>query len=862
VYQCPVSAACPEVAQPYACQNLGDWAAIPHADTCADWDGRPPEPRRGLCEATAPEGPALLYTGPDPSDPTALVQPDGRRLKPAGAAWVFDEPELFAGMTSAVVSIPGTSLAITIDTGYGDHVVRLIDTDLLGAGQSPVLGYVKHENPSTLNWGAVFVPPDRTYVATADGVVQAYSMDAAARTITRRDDLSISLPAGEKSERWYASGLAVSADGKRLAVSPVAEEDLLVFDAEATSATYGALVARADLEDYETFGVYFDPADPTGQFAYVTLWQGKRLLEVDLSDPAEAHVSRAFTTDKDPEGVAFLDERWLVVANGFGDTLSLVDRVSGEVTSVPVDTATTLHGTEPSTLAFDAEKQRLYVTLAGLSAVGAYAVDLAATPPELAPLGRLPTLWWPSGLALQDDGSLVVASLRGDGTGPSDSPHTFDTDDGYTRLSGGIQRIPAPTEAELAAGDAMVRANVAVGAQEGYPEVVCPEGADDFPIPATNTEGPSAVIDRVIIIVRENKTFDSIFGDLPGARGKADLLLKPDPAEAAEIWRNARRLAERFSISDNFYTSAEISSLGHVWTTYGRSSDYNERTWAMAGYGRSARPSDIQNGGVADVGRPEEGSLFDWLARAGIPHDILGEGVGLPSVTVPGHPPTDFKYPGGFIQSIGYPDVEKSCYLAGRARVRCDLGSVVYMTLTNDHTLGVSPTAPTPEAMCAVNDEATGMVVSALSKSPHWPSTLVLLTEDDPAQGGDHVDAHRTIFVAASPWVKRGYISKTHLDVPSLHKLIAHVYGLPYPNLMVEHAPLPLDMFTSTPDYAPFDYEPRTWPAECGDGASDAEAKKTEGWDTMDVDRSPGLDAQVTRWMRQRPRIRPRELAR
>ncbi|HRI72442.1 MAG TPA: hypothetical protein PK156_49745, partial [Polyangium sp.] len=496
---------------------------------------------------------------------------------------------------------------------------------------------------------------------------------------------------------------------------------------------------------------------------------------------------------------------------------------------------------------------RLYVGLAAIGAIAAYAVDMTQSPPSFTPEGYLPTQWWPSGLAVLPDGTVAVSSLRGEGKGPSDIPYSIEMGsdgDAYLGLHGGIQVFPKPSMTELEAGADDVRANNQVGELPGYPKVDCPAGVMDFPIPPTNTDGPSPVIDHVFVIVRENKTYDSVFGDMANAKGKPELTLKAATADMDKVWQNLRTLARTFTFSDNFYTGAEISSLGHVWTAYGRSNEYNERTWAMAGYGRSARPGDVQNGGVVDVGRPEEGSMFDWLGTAGITYDILGEGVGIPTIYVDGHPPNDLKYPGGFIQNITYPDIEKACYTASRVRVRCDIGQVVYMTLPNDHTIGLSPTNPDPETMCAVNDEATGLVISAISKSPLWKRSLIMITEDDPAQGGDHVDAHRTVFVVISPWVRRGYVSKTHTDVSSMHKIIAHVLGLPYPNIQVENAALPYDMFTSTPDYTPFDYLPRAWPAACGVKSTKAEQELTKQWDIDDVDRSPGLDQQVMRWMR------------
>jgi hypothetical protein len=245
-----------------------------------------------------------------------------------------------------------------------------------------------------------------------------------------------------------------------------------------------------------------------------------------------------------------------------------------------------------------------------------------------------------------------------------------------------------------------------------------------------------------------------------------------------------------------------------------------------------------------------EGSLFNWLGDNNVAYDILGEIVGEPSTSPAGHNPFDPRYPGGFIQSIGYPDVEKGCYVAGRARVLCDLGNVVYMTLPNDHTQGVSPTSPTPETMFAVNDEATGMLVDGISHSPRWKRSLVVIVEDDPSMGGESVDYHRTILVMASPWVKRGYVSHAHVDISSVHKIIAHVFALPYPNQEVAAAALPLDMFTSTPDYTPYTYAKRTYPLACGTAGMRAEQRLTESWDFDDPDAQPGLDAQVMRWLR------------
>src|SRR5262249_16139918 len=196
-------------------------------------------------------------------------------------------------------------------------------------------------------------------------------------------------------------------------------------------------------------------------------------------------------------------------------------------------------------------------------------------------------------------------------------------------------RILNPSAADLSAGEAAVKADNEVGKLPGYPTVTCPAGQNDFPVPATNTEGKSPVIDHIFIILRENKTFDALFADVPGAKGAPTYTLKTSKADMDSVWGNLRALAGRFTLSDNFYIDAEISSLGHAWVTYGRSSDYNERTWAMADYGRSARPGDVQNGGGADAGRPAEGAMFGWLGRKKIVVDVFVEGAGNTPVDRP-----------------------------------------------------------------------------------------------------------------------------------------------------------------------------------------------------------------------------------
>lgn len=845
LYDCP-QAGCQDLETGYVCPSLGDWAKLPHAEECGSI--APPPVVAGKCVAGAPSGEAAKYVGTEP-DGTKIL-PDGRRAKPAGAEWAFTD--LSGGLPTFVTTIPGTRRVITVDTGYGAHVVRAIDVDKIGSGD-PVLSKVRFDKPKTLNSGATFVAPDLLYVATSDGVVQALKLDATSGALSLDEARTLKLPPATSREgkpiAWHVAALAASPDGKRLVVGAVLERRALIYDVEAGSATFGQKLSEIDLGFNEIFAVAFDPHDASGAHAYLSSWAARAVAELDVNTGAV----RKFATDKGPMGMAFLDARYMAVANANGNTISVIDRVAGSATPLPVDDGK-LYGFDPSTLAYDSARKRLYATLAGLNAVGAWDVDLSAGAPKISPRGRVPTGWWPGGVTVLADGTLAVANMRAAFTAPN--PRKFDgVDDGDVmgRTYGSIQRVPTPSDSDLSAGDATVKAQTDVAAMPGAPKVDCGGAAWDFPIPATNTEGPSSRIKHVFFVLRENKTFDGILGDLPGVNGQADLILGKDPAVHDRIWRNFRALARDFVVSDNYYTDAELSQQGHFWAVYGRSSDYNERTWAVDGYTRNIRGLMLPTGGVLDIGQPVEGSSFDWLGRNGVGLDIFGEAMGIPREKAPGRSPVDMLYPGGFIQSMGYPDVEKACHVLGRARVLCDVRSFAFLTLSNDHTVGLSPTSATPDSMIAVNDEATGMLVDGITRSAMWPESLIVITEDDPANGGEHVDNHRTPLVLVSPWVKRNYVSKTHIDVASLHKIFAHVFGIPYPNVQVARAPIPWDAFTSTPDYRPWDRKKREHPVRCGDMAPKSEHLMTESFDLDRIDESPGLMRQIERWLKGRP---------
>lgn len=857
---CPVSG-CAENSAPYACPALAAWDSLPHASRCVAWDGGAPQVVPTRCTATSASGDAAKYAGVDPADPATTILPDGRRVKPAGATYLFDGAELPGGEPISVIAVPGSPYLVVIQGGYGVHAVMTVDPAKVGTGADPVVATVKYPAPQLLGDAVVFVAPGTLLVSSEDGVVEGLSLDPKTGALAADGARSIPLPTSVddngNAANWFGSGLALSPDGTRLVVTSVFDERLLVVDV--TAAGYGKVLGTAKLPGAPTQEAAFDPNDASGHFVYVSEQGDRKLLEVDVSSPAAPAVTRSWGTDKNPYGIAFLDARWIAVANDFGDTLTLVDRTANTAASLPVDAASTLHGQEPTSLAFDAVTRRLYATLAGANAVQAWTVDTTQTPPSLTPAGMIPTSWWTTDVTVLTGGALAITSMRGVSSGADPVRYTIGSGNPVRGpMYGGLQLVAAPSASDLTSGAAAVLQSDRVGALAGAPTVSCPGGEDDFPLPPTNTQGKSKQIDHVFFVVRENKTFDALLGDLAGANGAPGLTMKSSSADMDKLWRNFRDAARGFAISDNYYTSAEVSVQGHVWTAFGRTFDFDERQWFLTGYGGRQVYNTVasQPQGVIETGRPAEGSVFDWMAANGVPYDAFTEALALVSAPAVGsHNPLHLDLPGGPTQAnITYPDVERACFEAAHMRVFCDLGGFVYALLLNDHTAGVGPKTPSPEAMVAVNDDATGIFLDAVSHSPAWRSSLVIVTEDDPADGGDHVENHRTPALFVSPWVKRGYVSKQHIDVSSLHKIFAHVFGIPYPSAIVANAALPLDLFTSTPDYTPFEHQARQWPLSCGTAPTLAEQRLTESWGEVDdVDEQPGLSGQVFRAMRGTP---------
>jgi hypothetical protein len=340
------------------------------------------------------------------------------------------------------------------------------------------------------------------------------------------------------------------------------------------------------------------------------------------------------------------------------------------------------------------------------------------------------------------------------------------------------------------------------------------EGVEaDNPIP--RKLGDPSPIKHVIYVIKENRTYDQVLGDLPQGNGERELCLFPEA-----VTPNHHKLATEFVLLDNFYLDGEVSADGHEWSMGAYATDFVEKYWPVSYRGSPRQRFGYPAEGNLDyAARPAGGYLWDRCAEAGVSYRSYGEWIangrkrpdgtfedGRASVkALEGHFDPKFR---GF--DLDYPDAKRADrFIEELHRFENDGGfpQLTILRLPNDHTSGTRVGKHTPTAAVADNDLALGRVVEAVSKSKFWKETAIFVLEDDAQNGPDHVDAHRSVALVVSPYTKRKHVDSTMYSTSSLLRTIELVLGLK-PMSQFDAAARPMyRSFTARPDYTPYAHE-------------------------------------------------------
>jgi len=713
--------------------------------------------------------------------------------------------------------IPGRPVDLTFDSAKRIIAVLNWRGVLLLQGSAGV-PYAEIPSRSTSYTGLAFRPGDREIWASET-------------TRTGPDDLLVAeldeLGRPGKTDRIaleghpVPAGIAFSADGAKAYVAFSRNNSVAVFDARSRRlereipvgmAPFGVVATKQGRIWVSNLGgrrpaagdtvgpssgsqVVSDPA--TGAAATGTL---------SVIDTASASV-REVAVGLHPSGLALSpDEKLLAVANGHSDSITIVDTASLATSPVKIPTfPDSALGSQPIGVAFAPDGKTVYVACGGNNAVAV--VTLSGRQGKVA--GAVPTGWFPSAIAVDGEGALRVVNIKGVGN-TADKKGTFNS----RQYEGSLVKIPPPAAPQLAAATREVRV-------ANMPQFE----------PAGGVANLSALgIQHVFFIIKENRTYDQVFGDIAKGNGDPKLVFY-----GRDVTPNHHALAERYVLLDNFHTGGAISFDGHHWLMQAFVSDYVERAFASSprGYAwnmndaltiaptgffwqSASKPLDVRIFGefcIAGRFDPQTGNAVDmnerdmrswseyWrLYKDGKWQDAVGCKPGVPALASLMSP----RYPNN---STSIPDQIRAEEFLRELAEREKTGrmpNLVIMTLNNDHTNGTRPGSPTPKAMVADNDLALGRIVEALSKSQFWPKSVVLVVEDDAQDGVDHVDGHRTVALAIGPNIRRGAVDSNHYNHTSMVRTIQDIFRIPPRTRFLTSARAMTSVFTAEADVASY----------------------------------------------------------
>jgi DNA-binding beta-propeller fold protein YncE len=552
--------------------------------------------------------------------------------------------------------------------------------------------------------------------------------------------------------------------------------------------------------------------DAGGKRLFVSLWAAAAVAVIDLDSNA---MTALWPTAPHPTEMALTpDGKVLYVACANSTRVSVLNTADGKELQT-INCA--LHpqapaGNTPNSLTLSPDGELLFVANADANNLACFNVS---DPKEVKPLGFIPTGWYPTSVRFHKESRrLLVVNGKGmfskpnrNGPGPYGGKATNITEYIGSLFTGTLSVIDLPGAERMAAytkqayACSPLRKDFSVDA-EGV--------AADNPIP--KKVGDPSSIKYVLYIIKENRTYDQVFGDLPQGNGDPQLCLFPQA-----VTPNHHKLAREFVLLDNTYVDGEVSADGHEWSMGAYATDFVEKLW----------PLTYRGGGKNKIGYPSEGNfdyaergaggyLWDRAAEAKVSYRSYGEWIrngkrnadGTYEDSRPQVKELEGHYDPKFVgYDTDYPDVKRAeRFISELQRFERDgdMPRLQILRLPNDHTVGTRVGKPTPTAMVADNDLALGLVVEAVSKSKFWKETAIFVIEDDAQNGPDHVDAHRVVSLVISPYTKRKYVDSTLYSTSSLLRTMELILGLK-PMSQFDAAARPMyNAFTAKPDLTPF----------------------------------------------------------
>jgi len=691
--------------------------------------------------------------------------PTGVRLDPVGDS--IDLGSMPMGMALA----PERDKAVVILSGWREQGIQVIDLKSMRVTQT-----LPQE---AAFFGIAFSQDGRTVYASGgnDDSIFCYYWNGTAATFERKIVLGKQKP--DKTGSRYPAGIAASRNGKLLYVAENVGDSLAVVNLETSE-----VMQRIPTDHYP----YAVELASNGK-VYVSAWGGNTISVLRTRSDGTLLFERRIAVGRHPS--ALLTNRTgskLFAALGGTDQIAVVDTQTARILRYLSDAApgSPAEGSTPNALALSRDETSLFVAEADNNAVAVFDVSAETAGGQRAShqslKGRIPTDWYPT--AVLDSGTQLLV-LNGKGHGSRPNPDGPIPGEGIKRpmgydlgqLNGTLRILPDKlTQPELAGLSRRVAAANGWGQQRP---------ARRYP-----------AFHHVIYIIKENRTYDQVFGDLKEGDGDPSLVFF-----GQRISPNHHALALRFGLFDRFFTNAEVSSQGHIWSTAAYVTDYGEKTIPSA---YSDRRAGVDG---EEIDEPNDGFLWTLAAKKGVSFRDYGEMVAVPegwpvtqrdlgSDISPSYPPFDLNVPD---------QVRADAWIAEFEQFVKDgnLPQLEVLHLPSDHTAGGRAGFRTPRAFMADNDLALGRIVEALSKSPYWRDTVMFVLEDDSQAGPDHVDSHRSPFLVVSAYNRAGAIHR-FANTTDVVAAIEDILGLDRMSKFDYFSRSLANLFAEKPDLAPY----------------------------------------------------------
>lgn len=731
--------------------------------------------------------------------PSGFVQlPNQWRLRPTGSQTELGDFPVHIELH------PNGKYAAVLHCGYRDHEIIILS---LAASRTRIASRTVIDQSF---YGMSFSPEgDRLFVSGGEYEV-IHAFDFADGLLHNPRKLTVA-PAKEK---FVVGGVAVSPDGNWVYCTGLLGNGVIKLpvsgNGESTRYVLGSPLKESDkpgpaFRDNEadliqdTSGSAFPYAvlpDPNGKRLFVTLWADAAIAVIDL---ATGKVVERWPTAAHPTEMALRsDRKALYVSCANSTVVTVLDPQTGKQLQT-LNCA--LHpqgpsGNTPATLALSPDDEMLFVANADANNV---AVFNASDPVKAAPLGFIPVGWYPTSVRYSaKDKKLFVTNGKGSlpkaNRGGPQPGISIPTQEYIASLfRGTISSINLPDAAQLA------RLTQTAYRCTPLKSDASPTGQRSHDNPIPGKVGDPSPIRYCVYIVKENRTYDQLFGDMKEGNGEPSLCLFPE-----KVSPNHHALAREFVLLDNTYVESEVSADGHEWSMGAYATDFVEKTWPLNYRSPKAGKLTYPSEGAYDrIARPAGGYIWDRAIEAGVSFRSYGEWVANGKTPDDPVTPTVEALKGRFDPmfrsfDMDYPDVKRADRFISelqRFEKEGDMPRLQIVRLPNDHTIGTRAGKPTPTVCVADNDLALGRVVEALSKSKFWPQLAIFVIEDDAQNGPDHVDAHRAVALVISPYCKRGFVDSTLYSTSSMLRTMELILGLQ-----------PMSQFdaAATPMYASF----------------------------------------------------------